>query len=58
MGTNGGIGATVFVDGVLEGMWRQTDQGRVDVKLFRSLSATERSDLDGEVAALEQFLSR
>ena len=58
MGTNGGVGATVFVDGMLEGMWRQTDQGLVDVELFRTLSTAERSGLDDQVSALEQFLSR
>lgn len=57
MGVNGGTGSTVFVDGHLEGLWRETASGAVDVELFRSLSRAERSRLDDEVAALEAFLS-
>jgi hypothetical protein len=56
MGPNGGVGSTVFVDGLLEGLWRQTDAGAVDVELFRSLTRGERSDLDDEVSALRSFL--
>jgi hypothetical protein len=58
MGVNGGVGSTVFVDGMLEGLWRLTDAGAVDVELFRRLSRAERQDLDAEVGALELFLSR
>ena len=56
MGANGGVGATVFVDGELEGLWRQTDSGALDLELFRRLTRTERADLDTEVSALEAFL--
>ncbi len=56
MGSNGGVGATVFVDGWLEGTWWQTPSGTVDVALFRSLTTGERSELDTEVAAVEGFL--
>lgn len=56
MGPNGGVGSTVFVDGLLEGLWRQTDAGAVDVELFRSLTRRELSDLDDEVSALRSFL--
>jgi hypothetical protein len=58
MGVNGGVGSTVFVDGMLEGLWRTTDNGMVDVELFRKLSRRERDELDAEVAALETFLHR
>jgi Winged helix DNA-binding domain len=57
MGRNGGTGNAVFVDGMLEGLWRHSG-GRVEVELFRDLTRTERATLDEEVAALETFLAR
>lgn len=57
MGRNGGTANTVFVDGMLEGTWRPAD-GHVEVDLWRSLTPAERAELDGEVARLEDFLSR
>lgn len=57
MGRNGGVGATVFVDGMLEGLWRRTGDG-IEVQLFRDLTRAERAQLDAEVAALETFLAR
>jgi hypothetical protein len=57
MGRNGGVSSTVFVDGMLEGLWRQEGE-RVEVELFRKLTRAEQADLDAEVAALEQFLAR
>jgi hypothetical protein len=57
MGRNGGVGSTVFVDGMLEGLWRQVGD-RVEVELFRELTKTERAELDAEVAALEELLTR
>lgn len=56
MGRNGGTGNTVFVDGKLEGLWRQSGD-HVDVELFRPLSGSEQEELDAEVAALEDFLA-
>jgi hypothetical protein len=56
MGRNGGVGRTVFVDGMLEGLWRPSGD-RVEVELFRPLTKAERGDLDREVAALEVFLT-
>lgn len=58
MGVNGGVGCTVFVDGALEGLWRQTASGTVELELFRTLNRTEQQQLDDEVAALEAFLVR
>jgi hypothetical protein len=58
MGVNGGVGCTVFVDGELEGLWRTTASGAVDVELFRSLTRDERAQLDDQVGALESFLAR
>jgi hypothetical protein len=57
MGSNGGVGATVFVDGQLEGIWRETPSHGVDVELFRSLAVVEQEELDREVADLEAFLA-
>ena len=57
MGRNGGAGNTVFVDGMLEGLWR-LDGDRVEVELFRRLTREEQAGLDAEVAALESFLAR
>ena len=57
MGPNGGVGNTVFVDGLLEGLWR-LDDGRVVVELFRALSRRERTELDEEVARVESLLAR
>ena len=58
MGANGGVGNTVFVDGVLEGLWRVTDTGRVEPELFRRLSRGERSQLGDEVDRLQALLAR
>ncbi len=57
MGPNGGNAATVFVDGMLEGLWR-LEEGRITTQLFRDLTRRERSDLDGEIARLEELLDR
>ena len=56
MGLNGGMANTVFVDGWLEGLWRNVD-GKVDLELFRKLTRSEQQGLDAEVAALETFLA-
>jgi hypothetical protein len=56
MGMNGGVGSTLFVDGMLEGTWRQTDGGKVEIALLRRLTRAERSELDAEVAAVESFM--
>ena len=58
MGPNGGVGATVFVDGALEGLWGQTGTGSLDLDLFRPLTTAEQAELDAEVAGLEAFLGR
>jgi Winged helix DNA-binding domain len=57
MGPNGGVAATVFVDGFLAGLWRLRD-GRVALELARDLSAAERSALDEEVERVEAFVAR
>ncbi len=57
MGSNGGTGHTVFVDGMLEGLWRVA-HGRVEVELFRALARRERAELDEEVSGVEALLAR
>ena len=57
MGANGAAAHTVFVDGMLEGLWRIVD-GRIEPSLFRDLTRGERRDLDEEVARVEALLGR
>jgi hypothetical protein len=57
MGLNGGMAETVFVDGMLEGLWRRTGSGALDVELYRPLTRAERHELDAEVAAVERLLA-
>lgn len=57
MGTNGGMGNTLFAGGWLVGIWRALD-GRVVVdRLHRDLSRRERSELDEEIARVEALLA-
>ena len=54
MGANGGVGSTLFVDGLLAGLWR-VDGERIVVDPFRKLTADQRRGVDREkerVAAL------
>jgi hypothetical protein len=58
MGTNGGVGHVILVDGWLEGLWRIED-GRVQVRrLLRRLTRSERAGLDEEISRVEQLLAR
>ena len=57
MGVNGGVGSTLFVDGMLEGLWRVSD-GRVVVEPFRRLTRSEEAELDEEIARVEALLAR
>lgn len=58
MGTNGGIGNTIFVDGWLTGIWRIADDRVVVERLLRDLTRSERLELDDEVARVEVLLAR
>ena len=58
MGVNGGICATVFVDGMLEGLWRVEAGRPVVVELFRSLTGPERAELDVELDRVGALLAR
>ncbi len=55
MGANGGVAMTLFVDGMLEGLWRQVD-GRVSVVRASTLTKREQSDLDDEIARVDDLL--
>lgn len=55
MGRNGAVANTLFVDGMLEGLWRVED-GVVVVEPFRSLAAAERRGLDDEVDRVSSLL--
>jgi hypothetical protein len=58
MGSNGGVGHVLLVDGWLEGIWRVED-GRVRVvSLLRPLTRSEQASLDEEVTRTEALLAR
>ncbi len=52
-GANGGNGAAVFVDGMLEGHWRAGE-----VVLYRRLTRRERSGVDDAMDRVRAFLAR
>jgi prepilin-type processing-associated H-X9-DG protein len=56
-GVNGGTANTLFVDGRLEGLWRVEDGRVVVVETLRPLTKTERADLEGETARVEELLA-
>jgi hypothetical protein len=58
MGTNGGMANTIFVDGMLEGLWRVEDGRPVVVELFRTLTAPEQRELDDELDRVAELLDR
>jgi hypothetical protein len=58
MGVNGGLCSTVFVDGMLEGLWRVEDGSPVVVELFRDLTKAERTELDEELDRVTALLRR
>lgn len=57
MGSNGGLACTVFVDGMLTGLWRHGPEG-ISVEAFRRLTRGEQRDLDDEVGRVEALLAR
>ena len=56
MGVNGGVGSTLFLDGLLAGLWR-LDEGRVVVKPFSTPTRAEQRGIDSEVARVEAMLA-
>jgi len=57
MGTTGGVGRGVFVDGTLEGLWFENERA-VSIEMFRKLTKAEKSALDDEVSRVAEFLAR
>ncbi|MGY2874300.1 hypothetical protein ACVW00_001490 [Marmoricola sp. URHA0025 HA25] len=57
MGPNGGVGPTLFVDGLLAGSWR-FDGSVFEVEPYRPLAATERRAVEGEKERIAELLAR
>ena len=57
MGANGGTASTVFVDGMMEGLWKVVDGRPTVVELFRDLTPRERAGLDEELDRVTTLLS-
>ena len=58
MGENGGVAIVFMVDGWLAGFWRPED-GRVEVvQTLRTLTRSERAELDEEIDRVEGLLAR
>jgi Winged helix DNA-binding domain len=55
MGTNGGVGSTVFVDGFMAGLWWWRDD-RIVLDVFRKLTRSEQRGLDEEVERVTTLL--
>lgn len=58
MGSNGGLANTIFVDGMLEGLWRVEDGRPRVVQLFRDLTRPEQAGLDEELDRVTDLLLR
>ncbi len=56
-GTNGGVGHTVFVDGLMAGLW-WVRGGEVVTDVFTKLSKAQRAELDDEVQRVVELLAR
>ncbi|MGC5167892.1 winged helix DNA-binding domain-containing protein [Luteimicrobium sp. DT211] len=56
MGSNGGVGSVVLVDGVMAGLW-STAEGRVEVELFDRVTRAQGAELDAEAARVEALLA-
>lgn len=57
MGPNGGVGATLFVDGLLAGSWRH-DGDTFEVEPYRPLTAAERRGVELEKERVAALLAR
>jgi hypothetical protein len=57
MGVNGGLANTLFADGMLAGLWRVEDDRVEIISTLRPLTKSEKSELDDEVARVEQLLA-
>lgn len=56
MGANGGVGSTLFVEGLLAGLWR-VDGERIVVDPFRKLTADQRRGVDQEKERVTALLA-
>ena len=56
-GTNGGVGQTVFVDGMMAGLWWWRD-GQVVTDLFTTVTEQDRAELHEEVRRLTALLGQ
>lgn len=56
MGANGGVGATLFLDGLLAGLWRVEDE-HVIIEPFDKPTKAQLHDLQGEIARVEALLA-
>lgn len=57
MGANGGVGATLFLDGLLAGLWR-VEGDRIVVQPFSTPTKAQQRGIDAEVARVEALLTR
>jgi hypothetical protein len=57
MGPNGGVGHTLFVDGLLAGSWRY-DGDRFDVDPYRPLTASQHRQVEQEKERVATLLAR
>ena len=55
MGTNGGVGRTVWLDGFMAGLWRWRD-GEVELDLVAQPTRAQRAELDAEVDRVRALL--
>ena len=58
MGANGGMDSTVFVDGMMEGLWRVVDDRPQVVTTFRPFTRAEQLALDEELDRVTSLLAR
>lgn len=56
MGVNGGVGSTLFVDGLLAGLWRVED-GRIVAETFAKPTKAQKLAIDVEIARVEALLA-
>lgn len=55
MGANGGVGSTLFLDGLLAGVWRY-DGNRFEVEPIRTLTRLERRGIESEKERIASLL--
>jgi hypothetical protein len=58
MGANGGNDSTIFVDGMMEGLWRVIDDRPQVVTTFRTFTEAEQTALDEELDRVAELLAR